>query len=165
MIIANYPGEATISHNFAFDSCAISPNGGILALGTCSLNFEIVLFNGPVGPIGPKPIGVLLGHTNKIYYLSFIDSRFLISASNDHTIKYWDTQSGETLYTWENPGDFMTLRGSQLVISPATGPISQEIRPPGLGPPIGIPHELFDPPTGVCLADNGTLVVYSESQI
>lgn len=42
---------------------------------------------------GLMPIRKLLGHTNVITRLLAVENRWLISASNDHTIRYWDMQA------------------------------------------------------------------------
>ena len=41
----------------------------------------------------PKPIRQMVGHSNIINRLLCAENRWLISASNDHTIKYWDIEA------------------------------------------------------------------------
>jgi WD40 repeat protein len=60
---------------------------------------QIVLYDLPGQPGGtrPDPIRRLDGHTNAItHLLSSPDGRWLISASYDHTIRYWDMQAAGT---------------------------------------------------------------------
>ena len=57
---------------------------------------QIVLWELPEKPTGPAPLPVrrLDGHTNVISrLLATADGRWLISASYDHTIRYWDMQA------------------------------------------------------------------------
>jgi WD40 repeat protein len=54
---------------------------------------EILVWELPGGPGGPapKPVRRLVGHTNTINrLLATPDGRWLISASNDHTVRTWD---------------------------------------------------------------------------
>jgi WD40 repeat protein len=49
---------------------------------------------GTAGDPAPKPMRRLVGHTNTINRLiATPDGRWLISASNDHTVRYWDLQA------------------------------------------------------------------------
>jgi WD40 repeat protein len=49
---------------------------------------------GESGGTAPKPVRRLVGHTNTVTrLLSTPDGRWLISASNDRSIRYWDMQS------------------------------------------------------------------------
>ena len=41
----------------------------------------------------PKPIRQMVGHSNIINRLLCAENRWLISASNDHTVKYWDIEA------------------------------------------------------------------------
>ncbi|HEX8911673.1 MAG TPA: hypothetical protein VF796_04890 [Humisphaera sp.] len=41
----------------------------------------------------PPPARQLVGHTNVVNRLLCVDGRWLISASNDHTIQYWDADA------------------------------------------------------------------------
>ena len=41
----------------------------------------------------PKPVRQMVGHSNIINRLLCAENRWLISASNDHTLKYWDIEA------------------------------------------------------------------------
>ena len=41
----------------------------------------------------PKPVRQMVGHSNIINRLLCAENRWLISASNDHTVKYWDIEA------------------------------------------------------------------------
>src|SRR4051794_32845882 len=41
----------------------------------------------------PPPSRRLVGHTNVVNRLLCVEGRWLISASNDHTIRYWDADA------------------------------------------------------------------------
>lgn len=43
--------------------------------------------------LSPKPIRQMVGHSNIINRLLCAENRWLISASNDHTVKYWDIEA------------------------------------------------------------------------
>ena len=60
---------------------------------------QILLWELPEKPGGaaPSPVRRLDGHTNAVTRLvSTPDNRWLISASNDHTIRYWDMKADAT---------------------------------------------------------------------
>src|SRR5438094_64868 len=57
---------------------------------------EILVWELPGGSGGaaPQPVRRLVGHSNTVTrLLSTPDGRWLISASNDHTVRYWDLQT------------------------------------------------------------------------
>ena len=43
--------------------------------------------------LSPKPVRQMIGHSNIINRLLCAENRWLISASNDHTVKYWDIEA------------------------------------------------------------------------
>lgn len=43
--------------------------------------------------LSPKPVRQMVGHSNIINRLLCAENRWLISASNDHTVKYWDIEA------------------------------------------------------------------------
>jgi len=43
--------------------------------------------------LSPKPVRQMVGHSNIINRLLCTENRWLISASNDHTVKYWDIEA------------------------------------------------------------------------
>ena len=43
--------------------------------------------------LSPKPVRQMVGHSNIINRLLCAENRWLISASNDHTLKYWDIEA------------------------------------------------------------------------
>jgi len=46
--------------------------------------------------VAPPPVRQFIGHTNVINRLLCAEKRWLISASNDHTIRYWDLNAAPT---------------------------------------------------------------------
>lgn len=68
--------------------------------------------------IAPSPSRQFLGHTNVITHLLCAENRWLISASNDHTIRYWDLNAA--------PGN-----AAKVVLN--TGAIEDAIRNKGSG--------------------------------
>jgi WD40 repeat protein len=43
--------------------------------------------------LSPKPVRQMIGHSNIVNRLLCAENRWLISASNDHTVKYWDIEA------------------------------------------------------------------------
>ena len=43
--------------------------------------------------LSPKPVRQMVGHSNIVNRLLCVENRWLISASNDHTVKYWDIEA------------------------------------------------------------------------
>jgi len=75
--------EFHIAHDSA-EYCCFSPDGRLIAVaaGKTAYVWDII------SP-GPDPVETLIGHTYEITYLVFSSPSSLISASDDHTVKFW----------------------------------------------------------------------------
>src|SRR3989339_268110 len=97
---------------------AFSPNGRMLASGdtACTLTlFDVPTATARGGQFDVKESKLLQGHSGDIFSMSFSpDNRLIASGSHDNTVKIWDIESRECLYT---------LRGhSHLIYSVAFSP-------------------------------------------
>lgn len=96
-----------ILHTFSsyydeIESIALSPDGKTLAVGAGgSYNTWIKLLNAKTG----EEIRKLSGHEDIIFDLDFSpDGTKLASASRDGSVKIWDVNTGQEIYTSENEG-------------------------------------------------------------
>ncbi len=79
---------ATLTHDAAIRSIAVSPDGGLLA--SASEDGTIQLWN----PNTETLLNVLRGHTEKVLDVAFSsDGTLLASASEDDTVRLWDPHS------------------------------------------------------------------------
>ena len=82
---------------------AFSPNGRMLASGdtACTITlFDVPTSTAKGGQLDVKEIKILQGHSADVFSLSFSpDNKLLASGSHDNTVKIWDIESGECLYT------------------------------------------------------------------
>jgi WD40 repeat protein len=91
--------QAKLSWNLPWDAdwvTAVCFLGSTRRLAAGNNLGQILLWDLPADPAAPilPPLRRLDGHTNSITrLLASPDGRWLISASNDHTIRYWDMQA------------------------------------------------------------------------
>ncbi|MEH1923091.1 NB-ARC domain-containing protein [Nostoc sp.] len=82
---------------------ALSPNGQILACGNIgNVNSIIRLWQvNQLSNFSQVPDKILQGHTDSIWSIDFSpDSKILASGSSDRTVKLWDCQTGQCLFTF-----------------------------------------------------------------
>jgi WD40 repeat protein len=84
-------------------SLAFSPNGKILASSSGGEDCTIRLWNVANG----MNTGKLIGHSNVIESVAFIDNKTLASCSADKTIKLWDILSGKVMAVLEGHSDIV----------------------------------------------------------
>jgi len=85
------------------NSAALSPNGQMLACGNISnVNSTIRLWQvNHLSNFSQVPDKILQGHTDSIWSIAFSpDSKILASGSSDRTVKLWDCQTGQCLFTF-----------------------------------------------------------------
>ncbi len=74
-------------------SVAANPDGSKLAVAGKDSRIFIV------DPVTTKTVRVLEGHTDGVTFLRFVESDRLVSASDDRTLRLWDTTHGKLLRT------------------------------------------------------------------
>lgn len=93
--------KATLAWSFPWDAAWVSAVSFVGPAHVAAGNNlgEILLWQLPEKPgEATPPVRQFIGHTNGINRMVCAEDRWLISASNDHTVRYWDLQApaGET---------------------------------------------------------------------
>jgi len=74
------------------DAIAFSPDGQKIAAGSWDQTIRII------DPFKSKELKVLKGHTSSITHLNFsVDGAYLMTASRDYEILYWDVEAGKRM--------------------------------------------------------------------
>ncbi len=131
--------DAKVIHTLAWSSDAITTVAFIgndkVAAGNKRGDILVWNLSVPEGQT-PDPVRYLAGHTNEINRILVTpDGKTLISASSDHTVKYWDAASDEG-----EPGTVVLNDGL-----PRAGVIPLQVKLPEIPPPIEVKVVLQKP--------------------
>jgi WD40 repeat protein len=108
-------------HKSGINKIRLSPDESMLA--TCGNDNKICIFDAQTGDLRH----LLLGHSDEVYSMVFTsDNQYLISSSEDYTLRLWDLNSYKTIKTLEevpNARDLLLVKNFLI-----SGNVDGEIR-------------------------------------